>query len=226
MIRAAIFDMDGVLIDSEPLWQEAEKKVFAGIGIQLTTAMCLETMGLRTDEVVIYWYDRQPWSGPSCQKVVNDILDELEDLISARGEAMEGVCYILNFFRKRKIRLALATSSAFRVINVVLEKLKLTNSFEVIHSAEREKLGKPDPAIYTSTLGKLQLSAHETIAFEDSYNGLLAAKGAKIKTVAIPEASAWNDVRFDTADLKLKSLFDFKPLHLSLLNSQTPDTIG
>ena len=52
MIKAAIFDMDGVLIDSEPLWQEAEMKVFAQLGIELTTEMCCETMGMRTDEVV------------------------------------------------------------------------------------------------------------------------------------------------------------------------------
>ncbi|MCH8018716.1 HAD hydrolase-like protein, partial [candidate division KSB1 bacterium] len=114
MIKAVIFDMDGVLIDSEPFWQEAEKLIFAQVGIQLTTKMCMETMGMRVDEVVTYRYEKQPWQGKSLEDIESEILDEMETSITLKGEAMEGVGYILNFFQRKNIRLALASSSYMR----------------------------------------------------------------------------------------------------------------
>ena len=65
MIEAAIFDMDGLIVDSEPLWQEAEIEVFAEVGVRLTRAQCTETKGRRVDETIAYWYERRPWTGPS-----------------------------------------------------------------------------------------------------------------------------------------------------------------
>ena len=220
MIKAAIFDMDGVLIDSEPLWQEAEKKVFATVGIHLTTEMCFETMGMRTDEVVAYRYKKQKWHSKSQEEVADEIMDELEELIRQKGRAMPGVSHIFEFFKKRNVRLALASSSHMRVINTALKKLTLTDVFEIIHSGEFEKNGKPHPAIYVSTLKKLNLHVDEAIAFEDSYNGLIAAKSAGLPTVAIPEQSVWHESKFDIAFLKLKSLKQFSEQHFQTLTRQ------
>ena len=61
-MQAAIFDMDSLLIDSEPLWRQAERQVFGTVGITLTEEMCEQTMGLRTDEVVAHWYQQFRWS--------------------------------------------------------------------------------------------------------------------------------------------------------------------
>ena len=63
-MKAVIFDMDGLLIDSEPLWRRAEIEVFESVGLRLTEEDCEQTTGLRTDEIVGYWYDRRPWAGP------------------------------------------------------------------------------------------------------------------------------------------------------------------
>ena len=103
MIKAVIFDMDGVLIDSEPLWQEAEKNVFATVGIHLTTEMCFETMGMRTDEVVAYRYKKQKWHSKSQEEVADEIMDELEELIRQKGRAMPGVSHIFEFFKNGKV---------------------------------------------------------------------------------------------------------------------------
>ena len=217
MIKAVIFDMDGVLIDSEPLWQEVEKLIFSKVGIQLTTKMCTETMGMRVDEVVKYRYEKQPWHGKSLQEIEAEILDEMQTLIALKGEAMEGVGYILNFFQRKNVQLALASSSYMRIINTVIKKLNLEDSFEIIHSGEFEESGKPDPAIYLSTLQKLNLDAKETFAIEDSYNGLLSAKAANLKTAVIPEESDWHESKYEMADLKLKSLLEFNDQHFNFL---------
>ncbi len=218
MIKAAIFDMDGVLIDSEPFWQEAEIIAFGRVGVELTREMCMETMGMRVDEVVKYRFDKHGWQGKSLQEVQVDILAELDTLIAEKGEAMSGVEHVLSFFEERKLPFALASSSSMRLIKSVLQKLEITQRFETIHSAEFEEFGKPHPAIYVTTLKQLGLEPHEVIAFEDSFNGLLAAKSARLKTVCIPEANHWHETKYDIADLKLRSLQEFGAMHLQALS--------
>ncbi len=217
MFEAAIFDMDGVLIDSEPLWQEAEIRVFESVGVRLTPEMCRQTTGLRVDEVVRYRYEQHPWRGKSPSQVEAEILEELQRLIEQKGEPMPGVAYILSFFEKRGVRLALASSSYMRVIDAVLRKLGLAGRFAVVHSGESEERGKPDPGIYRSTLQQLNLPPDRALAFEDSYNGLMAARSAGLKTVAILDSHACSDARYDIADLKLRSLLDFNEAHLQRL---------
>ncbi len=217
MLKAAIFDMDGVLIDSEPMWQEAEILAFGRVGVRLTHEMCRETIGIRVDEVVRIRYEQFRWNHKSVQAVQDDILAELEKLILEKGEAMAGVNKTLDLFQECGIRLALASSTHLHLIQTVLKRLELSDRFEVVHSAEFEPYGKPHPGIYLTTLESLGIAHDEAIAFEDSLTGVLAAKAARIKTVAVPEAAAWNDTRFDIADLKLKSLTEFTREHMERL---------
>ena len=91
MIRAAIFDMDGLLIDSEPFWREVEIEVFGGVGVPLTEAMCHQTTGLRIDDVVAHWHRRHPWEDPSPAVVQERIVSRMVETIAARGEAKRGV---------------------------------------------------------------------------------------------------------------------------------------
>src|SRR5688572_9324679 len=98
MITAAIFDMDGLLIDSEPIWREAEKTIFKQVGLDLSDEMCAQTMGLRIDEVVQHWYTIRPWSNKSLKQIETEVLDAVERLIIQRAQPMEGVYDILEFF--------------------------------------------------------------------------------------------------------------------------------
>lgn len=187
--------MDGGLIDSEPYWQEAAIKAFAKAGVP---------------------------NGGSQKKVEYDILDELDKIIAARGERMAGADYILAFFKSRVFGsrwLPLHTSG---FIEAVLSKLDLHGEFEVIHSGELETYGKPHPAIYISTLKKLSLNHDQAIALEDSFNGLLAAKAARLKTVVIPENSVRSQTKYDIADLKLRSLSEFSEGHFKILCNSNP----
>lgn len=220
MIQAVIFDMDGVLLDSEPFWREALIRVFAGMGQAVTEKMVTDTMGIRVDEVVAILYARQPWQGLSQAEVVDQVLVEVTRLIRERGRPLPGIPEALDFFRERGARIALATSSAQRVIDAVLDTLGLHGAFEVLCSAEHEAYGKPHPAIYLTTARQLGVAPIDCLAIEDSFNGLLAAKAAKMKAIAVPEAALQADPRFVIADLQLRHLSELRPAHWDQLNAR------
>ncbi|MBI9033883.1 MAG: hexitol phosphatase HxpB [Bacteroidales bacterium] len=207
-IKAAIFDMDGLLIDSEPFWREAEIKIFNELGVPMTDAMCESVMGLRIDEVIEHWYNRYPWQSNSLDQVKMDIINEVERLIHLRGDAMDGVIYILDYFKKRNIKIALASSSFYRLIDAVLDKLQIRHYFDVIQSAEKLQYGKPHPEIFIHTREKLGLRYNECLVFEDSLHGVIAAKAARMKVVAVPDPKN-QKAEFCVADAVLKSLNNF-----------------
>ncbi len=212
MIQAVIFDMDGVLIDSEPFWQDAEIEVFQTIGLNLTNEMCRETTGLRIDHAVEYWLRRHAQQGERLdqnisasdleQRVVRGVIER----IRTRGEPMAGIEEALSFFKSKKLRIALASSSSYDIISAVLARLNLQEHFELTYSAEEEKLGKPHPGVYLSCAAKLGVNASECLAIEDSLNGVIAAKAGRMKCIAIPEPASRNDSRFTLADSVLDSL--------------------
>ena len=208
MIRAVIFDMDGVLIDSEPFWQESEIEVFGRAGLSLTREMCLQTMGLRVDEVVEYWRRRHTFDGAPAGALEDAIICGVVERILSKGEAKGGAAHALGFFRARGLRVALASSSAYRLIGAVTERLGLAGEFEVVYSAEEEEYGKPHPGVYLTTARRLGVAPTECLAVEDSFNGVLAAKAARMKCVAVPEPAQRRDQRFVIADAMLDSLAD------------------
>lgn len=208
MISAVIFDMDGVLIDSEPFWQESEIDAFGRLGLALTREMCMQTMGLRVDEVVEYWRRRRAFDDAPAGALEEAIISGVVERILSKGEAREGTAHALGFFRARGLRVALASSSAYRLIGAVAERLGLSGEFEVVYSAEEEEYGKPHPGVYLSTARRLGVAPVACVAVEDSFNGVLAAKAARMKCVAVPEAAQRHDPRFSIADALLGSLAD------------------
>jgi beta-phosphoglucomutase-like phosphatase (HAD superfamily) len=208
MISAVIFDMDGVLIDSEPFWQESEIVVFGRAGLDLTREMCLQTMGLRVDEVVEYWRRSHTFDEAPAGALEDAIIGGVVDRILSKGEAKDGAAHALDFFRTRGLRVALASSSAYPLIGAVTERLGLADEFEVVYSAADEEYGKPHPGVYLTTARRLGVAPVECLAIEDSFNGLLAAKAARMKCLAVPEPSQRRDPRFCIADSVLDSLAD------------------
>ena len=206
MIKAVIFDLDGLLIDSEPLWQEAEILVFQRVNILLTPDLCLRTKGLRIDEVVDYWYQRYPWTNLTPQEVEESIVAKLIELIQLKGKPLAGVDRAIAFVKQKPVKIALASSSSSIIIQAALQKLNLSNIFASVYSAESEVFGKPHPGVYLTTANKLDVLPQECLALEDSLNGVLAAKAAQMKCIAIPESLQYKDPQFAIADMTLKSL--------------------
>lgn len=217
MIQAAIFDLDGLLIDSEPFWRRAEREVFAGLGVALTDADCASTMGLRVDEVVAHWGRLRPWQGASQEAVVEEVLERVEALVRGEGRAMEGVPEALEACRRRGWSLAVASSSPHRLIEAALETLKLREHFEATFSAEGQEYGKPHPGVFLEAARHLGVLPVHCLVLEDSLAGLVAAKAARMKAVAVPAPEDRSDPRWCLADLVLDSLIGLDDSALTTL---------
>lgn len=205
---ALVFDMDGVLIDSEPLWRRAEIEIFKTVGLELSEADCYETQGLRMDEAAQYWFDRFPWTGPSPVEVADQVVDLVGQLIRQEGEPMPGVLEVLALATKQGWRIGLASSSSMRLIKTVLDRFALTSTFEVVCSAETEKYGKPHPDVYLSAIRNFGLDGIDCVAIEDSANGMASALAAGMRCIAIPPPESRDNPRFEAADWRFDSLLE------------------
>ncbi len=214
MIKAVIYDMDGVIINSEPLWREALIECFNQVGFDFNQEKCRKTQGMRLIEVVEYWYAEQPWKGKSIIEVEQMILQKVTHLIAEKGIAMQGVNESIDFFKNKGYKIALASSSATSLINAVLNKINIKDKFQVINSAENLDFGKPHPEIFIKTAQQLGVKPINCLVIEDSFHGVLAGKAALMKVIAIPDDEAKNDARFNIADFKLNNLSEINQLKI------------
>lgn len=203
--------MDGLLIDSEPLWRRAEVEVFGSLGVPLTDAMCHQTTGLRMDEVVRYWQHRFPDAVLPVQETSDAVYDALIALIRTEGLALPGAAEAVHRLAAWGLPSALASSSPFRVIDAALHRLGLDEVLTLRASAEEVPLGKPHPGVYLLAAERLGLAATRCVAIEDSLNGLIAAKAARMTCVVVPAPEARADGRFALADARLDRLSELDP---------------
>jgi sugar-phosphatase len=219
MLDTVIFDMDGLLVDSEGLWAQAMKEVFETVDVTITPELAMRTTGLRTMEVVSYWHEYFQWKIKSREQVAHEIIEGATELILKEGRVMEGVEYILEYCIQKNMKMGVASSSPHRMIEAVLKHFQLHSYFPVISSAEFESYGKPHPAVYLSCIEKLQSQPLMSLAFEDSVNGMIAAKAARMKTVVVPEPHNRENPKYILADLQLTSLAEFNDQYFTILST-------
>ncbi|WP_418263049.1 hexitol phosphatase HxpB [Flavobacterium faecale] len=199
-----IFDMDGVIIDSEPHWREAQIKVLARQKISINAEDCIQyTMGKRIDDVAKIWCSLfQLETNPKI--IEKEIIDAVVLLIKNKGVAKQGLYELLDYLAKNKYKIALATSSSFPIIDAVFDKLSIRHYFNEVNSADDEEYGKPHPAVYIRVTKKLNINPTDCIVLEDSVTGMIAGKSASMTTLVIPEDP--NDPRFSVADQIFSSM--------------------
>ena len=204
--KAVIFDMDGVLIDSEPLWKIAMEEVFVSIGCPLTRKDFQKTVGLRLDEVIEYWYAHTGWDNTSPKEVENRIVQRMIELLKENGEPLSGVVDTLKHLKSKNFKIGLATSSYEVLINTVLDTLLIRDYFDFTHSAEKESYGKPHPAVYLSVAKKFNIHPKDCLVIEDSLNGIISGKAARMKVVCIPEKSHSLEPKLSLADYQFEDM--------------------
>lgn len=221
-IQAVIFDMDGVLIDSEPLWQQVEFETMTALGLPITYEDTLQTTGLRIDQLVEYWYKRYPWPDyhditnglktykgkENNQAVAQRIVNQAIIAINQDAKPMQGVIEALDNCQSLGLKIGLASSSPSIMIEAVLTKLNIKHYFEITKSAEHLAHGKPHPEVYLNCAEALGISPHHCLAIEDSFNGLIAARAANMQTIAIPALDQQHLSKWQVAHQQLANLHE------------------
>ncbi|CFB71252.1 hexitol phosphatase HxpB [Yersinia enterocolitica] len=206
-IKAAIFDMDGLLIDSEPLWLQAELDIFTKLGLDTSSRDSLpDTLGLRIDLVVKLWFQSMPWQGPSQAEVCNRIIARAIELVEETKPILPGVEYALELCRAQGLKIGLASASPLDMQKRVLAMLNIEKYFDRLVSAEYLPHSKPHPEVYLNAASDLGVDPLECVTLEDSVNGMIATKAARMRSIVIPSVEYRADPRWVLADIQLESL--------------------
>ena len=216
---AVIFDIDGLLINSEPLWNKAANEVFRQYGILLTEAQYAITTGLRSKEFVAYWLQQHKIPASEFDRAEKKLLDSALVLIDQEATLMPGVEHIFEFFLQKDFKMGLATSSPVGLVEWVKDKLGIRSFIHASASAQEMTYAKPHPQVYLECASKMHTSPLACICFEDSFYGMIAAKAARMTCVVVPSQEHLKLEHWGAADLKLSSLQNFGALHLNMLNN-------
>ncbi|ORM67458.1 hexitol phosphatase HxpB [Pantoea rwandensis] len=214
-VLAAIFDMDGLLIDSEPLWDQAELDVFSSLGVDITRRHELpDTLGLRIDQTVRMWFEALPWNGPDQAEVTQRIIARALALVEETRPLLPGVEQALQLCQQQGLKVALASASPLFMLERVLEMFDLRKYFDAIASAEALPYSKPHPQVYLDAAAKLGVDPLNCVTLEDSFNGMIATKAARMRSIVVPAKEHRDDARWALANVKLDDLTHLKAEHL------------
>ncbi|EQA3610288.1 HAD family hydrolase [Enterococcus hirae] len=207
--KAVIFDMDGLLFDTEIVYYEASQMVADQMGFPYDKELYLKYLGVSDEEVWANYHQIFAGFGKNnVQKFINDAYEETIRRFSLGAVQLKpGVIELLDFLEEHRIPKVVASSNQRHIIELLLEKNQLTNYFETIVSAENVKRAKPDPEIFLLAHEYLGTKKQETLVLEDSKNGILAAASAEIPVIMIPDLLAPSE------DLQQKTLAVLSSLH-------------
>jgi HAD superfamily hydrolase (TIGR01509 family) len=204
VIRAVVFDMDGLLIDSEPLAKEAWVKAARRHGGSLEPALFGRMLGRRQVECAALVCQELglPVSAEALCRERNDLF---MTMLPGRVTPMPGAAELLETLDARRVPRALATSGERRYVTAVLRELKLEDAFGARVVAEDVTRGKPFPDVYKLAAARLSVAPGDCLVLEDAPNGIAAARAAGMSCVAVPNAYT-RSLDISAADACLPSL--------------------
>lgn len=182
-IKAVIFDMDGVITDTQPLHNKTNAEVLQSYGIPLTEEDLSKFAGIPNKEIFPDLFKKY-----NIKSDPNKAVLEKWRLITKRTKKVRPISGVLNFIKNlhgNNFKLALASSSTENFINHILNSLKIKHFFTIIINGDEIKKGKPNPDIFLKAAEKLNVSPLNCLVLEDSPNGIKAAKSAGMKCIAI-----------------------------------------
>ena len=209
MIKAVIFDMDGVLIDSEQIWDDAEKTVFSSYGISITKADQLLTRNMNMQEVSEFW-SAKALTSFSLQAAEQRVIEEVCLQIQKSPRAMQGALNLLDtLFKPGQLPIGLATNAPRPVCNTVLQCLNIERYFDSVHTADDVENTKPHPEIYLKSAEVLQVDPQHCLVFEDSPTGVRAAHAAGMQVIYVNPIRAADYVINTMTRTTFQSLMQF-----------------
>ena len=212
VIKALIFDFDGLILDTEGPELQAWLEIYHQYGCVFPLSQWLETIGGTVLFDPCISLEKQLGRQVGCAAFSAQHRSRFLELLVVEG-LLPGVERVILDAKQLGLRLGIASSSSQQWVNGHLRRFMLTNHFDVVICADDVERVKPDPALYLRSLEKLGVQADEAIAFEDSWNGILAAKRAGVFCVVVP-GELTRKLPLDSADMRLSSLVE---LQLELL---------
>lgn len=188
-IQAALFDLDGLLIDTVAFWREAERQAFAEVGLRITAAMSRLSASMTVAEATAHWHACHPWQGRSLQEQGQAVVARVAAMIRRFGTPLPGAVESVAASRARGWKTALVSNAPQQVCEQAVLTLGLGGMLDVVVSAEFVARGKPAPDVYLEAARRLGRAPHRCLAFEDSRPGVIAAATAGMRVVAVPSAN-------------------------------------
>lgn len=201
MFKAALIDMDGFLINSEHLYLEANKIYFKKFNFEFTEELHRQGTGKKFNKWITTVFPTDK-SGEEILKERNVVFMEL---VKEKLELLDGARELLMLLRKN-FKTALVTSTERGYVNVVFEKTKIGEYFDLLITGDIVSHGKPDPECYLIAAQKLGVSVEECVVFEDAPSGILSGKNAGMKVIAVPSPYVKGDESFQKADVVVDTL--------------------
>ncbi|MFO7896705.1 MAG: HAD family phosphatase [Candidatus Cloacimonadales bacterium] len=184
MIEAIIFDMDGVLIDSEPIYFEVEQALFQKLGLDISFQQHNKFVGMTMPAI---------WKKIKAEYELDYTIEQLVEMhkkgiyqrFVAAADLLPnpGLATLLEYLKQHNYRLAVASSTNRELVKIILKKLQLLQWFESFSGGDEVVAGKPEPDVFLLAAQKLEISTEKCLVFEDSENGVLAAKAAGMQVI-------------------------------------------
>ena len=185
---AIIFDMDGLLVDSEVIWYKAEKELIESRGRDYTEDVRENIIGKRLDEFMTYLHDHYQFT-ETVADLTEELIQRMLTLIANEVEARPGAQAMIDYVLENDIPHAIASSSSMRIIEATLKAHQWEAAFPIRCSADDDEHGKPAPDVYLRAAKRVGVDPTRCLALEDSPNGARAAVAAGMTCYAVPDLS-------------------------------------
>lgn len=184
-MEAVIFDMDGVLVDSEPLQVESFNEILQSYNIRISQTEFKRFVG-RTQKEIFSELKEIYQIGESVESLIAKKRIQYLRLVNSKLTAMPGLLDLIALLKEKKIKIGVASSSPLMDIEMVLQRIELDQQFDAVLSAFNLPKGKPDPEVFLRTANVLEVQPSHCMVIEDTAVGVLAAKRAKMSCIAMP----------------------------------------
>lgn len=186
-IKGVVFDMDGLMFDTEILTFKIWKEILDECNYDHTLEFYKETIGKRSVEVVEMYKNRFGVDF-DYQAVKVKAMEKFWQYTEEKGVPMKkGLVELLEHLKKNKIKIALATSTTTKSATEILTRANVIDYFDVLVCGDMVKEGKPHPEVFETAVKKLDLTPQECLGLEDSFNGIVSSSQARLKTIMIPD---------------------------------------